>query len=317
MELNPRLGSIGGQALIEGVMMKSKNLVSVAIRAPDKAIHTQEIAFCSITEKHHILSLPILRGAANFFQMMSLGYTTLNLSAQIALPEEETKPSKFERWLTEKLGANLSKVISVISCLLGTMLSVVLFMLLPAAATKGLELWLNTQLNGWKNITEAMVRIVILLAYLTLISLMPDMKRVFQYHGAEHKAIFCYEAGEILTPLNAQKYKRFHPRCGTSFIFIMILIGVIFYSLPWFAWNSILARTLTKIAFFPLIAGLGYEFIRFSGKHPENGLTAFLSIPGLWLQRITTKEPTLEQLEVSIAALQSALPRQDINKISD
>ncbi len=167
--------------------------------------------------------------------------------------------------------------------------------------------WILLEAVWSKNIAEGLIRCVILLGYLWLVSLVPDMRRTFEYHGAEHKTVACYEAGEPLTPKNAKKYTRFHPRCGTSFLFVMILIGILFYSLPFFTWDSVFERVLTKLIFFPVIAGIGYEIIRFSGRNPENKMMHILTITGLWLQRITTREPSEQQLAVAIEAALGAL----------
>lgn len=186
-------------------------------------------------------------------------------------------------------------------------LSVGLFMFLPAALIKLTERWILLEAVWSRNLAEGLTRCVVLLVYLWLISLVPDMRRTFEYHGAEHKTVACYEAGEPLTPENAKRYTRFHPRCGTSFLFIMILIGILFYSLPFFTWDSVWERVLMKLIFFPVIAGIGYEVIRFSGRHPGNRLMHMLTMPGLWLQRITTREPSAQQLAVAIKAAQGAL----------
>ncbi len=310
-EQSLRLGTIGGQAVLEGIMMKSKNRYAVAMRTPDGTIQTKIFPFVSLSERYPLLSLPVLRGAANFFQMLMLGHITLQISSEAILSEADTPKSKFELWLENVFGEKLSEALTVLSYFLAVFLSIALFMFLPAYLIKGLERVLSLELGLWKNLFEGVVRLGILIAYLLLISMIPDMKRTFEYHGAEHKVILCYEAEEQLTPRNAQKHKRFHPRCGTSFIFVMILTGMIFYSLPWFTWDNILVRTLTKVLLFPLIAGLGYEFIRFAGKHPGNHIVSYLSLPGLWIQRITTKEPSLEQLEISIAAIQGVISQEE------
>lgn len=183
-------------------------------------------------------------------------------------------------------------------------------MLLPASVVKLGGRLLPLDSVWLKNIVEGLVRICVLLTYLLLTSLMPDMRRTFEYHGAEHKSVACYEAGEPLTPENAARHTRFHPRCGTSFLFMMIFVGILFYSLPIFSWNSVWERVLTKLLFFPVISGVGYEIIRFSGRHPGNLLLRILTAPGLWLQHITTREPSLEQLEVAITALRNSLENQ-------
>lgn len=292
-----RLGTVGGQAVLDGVMMKTAGRYAVAVRLPDGTIHTKVFPFHSIAERCRLLALPLVRGCVNFFQMLALGQTALALSAEaVAAPEERKSTSKTGDFL-----------ISAGTWVFAVALSVGLFMFLPAALIKMTQQWILLEAVWSKNIAEGLIRCVILLGYLWLVSLVPDMHRTFEYHGAEHKTVACYEAGEPLTPENAKKYTRFHPRCGTSFLFVMILIGILFYSLPFFTWDSVFERVLTKLIFFPVIAGIGYEIIRFSGRNPENKLMHILTIPGLWLQRITTREPSEQQLAVAIEAALGAL----------
>lgn len=292
-----RLGAVGGQAVLDGVMMKSAGHYAVSVRLPNGTIHTEAFPFHSIAERCRLLALPLIRGCVNFFQMLALGQTVLALSAEaVAAPEE--------RKSTSKTGVFL---ISAATWVFAVALSVGLFMFLPAALIKQTQQWISLEAVWSRNIAEGLIRCVILLVYLWLVSLVPDMRRTFEYHGAEHKTVACYEAGELLTPENAKKYTRFHPRCGTSFLFVIILIGILFYSLPVFTWDSVFERVLTKLIFFPVIAGIGYEVIRFSGRHPENKLMHILTMPGLWLQRITTREPSEQQLAVAIEAALGAL----------
>ncbi|MDD3227596.1 MAG: DUF1385 domain-containing protein [Oscillospiraceae bacterium] len=307
--------TIGGQAVLDGVMMKSDTNYTVAIRATDHTIKVLCYPFLSYCKKFPVLNVPIIRGAVNFFQMLKLGNTVLQLSANETLGEDTT-PSPLERWLSKIFGGSISSIITFISLILGLTLSVVLFMFFPIALTSLFENSLSVDLGVWRNLLEGLFRIAILLAYLWTISRMKDMKVLFSYHGAEHKAIACYESGEELTPHNAQAYTRFHPRCGTSFIFVIIMIGILFYSLPIFRWNGIISRVLMKLLLFPIVAGIGYEFIRFAGKHMNTGWVRFLSSPGLWLQRITTREPSIEQLEVAISAINALENRSNTTQIS-
>ncbi len=307
-----RLGKVGGQAVIEGVMMKAGNRTVTTCRKDDGTLVVTDDSFVSVRSKHKILDLPIVRGVVNFVEMMMLSFKTLGASAD-ALGLEEEEPSKFEKWLSEKLGVNLTDLVMVISLILGLGLSALLFVFLPIWITAGINLLLgavaNTVMPEWLTaIIEGVVKVGIFIGYLVLVSLMPDIKRTFMYHGAEHKSIACFEAGEELTPENAAKHTRFHPRCGTSFMFFMILLGIfaglIIKSLiPGLAtW----AYSLIRIAILPILMGLGYEIIRLAGKHP-NFITRAISAPGLWVQRITTKEPTLDMLEVAITSLKCAL----------
>ena len=299
--INCRLGTVGGQAVLEGVMMKSKEYVALSVRGVDGKITTERNTFTTIRDKYKILKLPIIRGIVNFVETMILSMKILNRSADLLGIEEE--PSKFEKWLEKKFGKSITAIASVVGTVLGLLLSVFLFMYLPALVSDLVDkIYSNIYL---KSVIEGIMKILIFILYIYLCGLIPDMKRVFQYHGAEHKSIFCHEAGIELTPENVKKQKRFHPRCGTSFLFVMMFIGIIvsvFYiELPR------LPRVLVKLLVLPLIVGLGFEFIKFAGTH-NNIFIRALSAPGLWVQRLTTKEPDLEQIEVAIASLKAALP---------
>lgn len=296
---NPRLGAVGGQAVLDGVMMKAEGRCAVSVRCPDGSIQTELVLFQPLGKRHPILGLPLIRGFINFCQMLALGQRVLSISVVLTDPEPEQTASH----VSERLFTAAVWIFAVV-------LSVGLFMLLPASVVKLGGRLLPLDSVWLKNIVEGLVRICVLLTYLLLTSLMPDMRRAFEYHGAEHKSVACYEAGEPLTPENAARHTRFHPRCGTSFLFMMIFVGILFYSLPIFSWNSVWERVLTKLLFFPVISGVGYEIIRFSGRHPGNLLLRILTAPGLWLQHITTREPSLEQLEVAITALRNSLENQ-------
>ncbi|MBR4257073.1 MAG: DUF1385 domain-containing protein [Clostridia bacterium] len=315
-QLNCRLGKVGGQAVIEGVMMKSGEDMAIASRLPDGSIKVTKQKFVSARSKHKALDFPIIRGVVNFVEMMKLSYKTMDASTA-ALGLEDEEPSKFEKWLSEKLHIDITTFVMVIGLVLGLGLAAVLFILLPGASGKGLS-----KLFSWISggtfvladhpvlfaLIEGVMKVIIFIVYLSLVSLMSGIRRVFEYHGAEHKAVFCYEAGEELTPENVKKFKRFHPRCGTSFMFFMILLGILIGCFIPSQWPVIL-RSLTKIALLPLTAGLGYELIRFAGSH-DNWFIRALSAPGLWVQRITTKEPDEKQMECAIAALKSAIPKE-------
>ena len=296
---NPRLGAVGGQAVLDGVMMKAEGRCAVSVRCPDGSIQTELVLFQPLGKRHPILGLPLIRGFINFCQMLALGQRVLSISVVLTDPEPEQTASH----VSERLFTAAVWIFAVV-------LSVGLFMLLPASVVKLGGRLLPLDSVWLKNIVEGLVRICVLLTYLLLTSLMPDMRRTFEYHGAEHKSVACYEAGEPLTPENAARHTRFHPRCGTSFLFMMIFVGILFCSLPIFSWNSVWERVLTKLLFFPVISGVGYEIIRFSGRHPGNLLLRILTAPGLWLQHITTREPSLEQLEVAITALRNSLENQ-------
>ena len=306
-EKNCRLGVVGGQAVLEGVMMKHKDKYSVAVRKEDGSVTVQDGTFVSVRKKHKICNIPIVRGVVNMIEMLMLSIKTLDTSARLYGIEEEVEESKFEKWLKKHFGKGIVDFVMLLAMILGVALSVFLFIFLPSFITKLIDGLADGKLGLWRNLIEGGLKVVIFVCYLLLCLLMKDIRRTFEYHGAEHKSIFCYEAGEELTPENVKKYKRFHPRCGTSFMFVIIIISILVSSLPVFTWENTLLRFLTKLAFLPVIIGLGYEFIMFAGKH-DNFVTRILSAPGLLMQRITTREPDLQQIEVAIHALKSSMP---------
>lgn len=301
-----RKNKVGGQAVIEGVMMKRGEQTALATRCDDGTVDIKRNTFTPIKKKYKILGLPLIRGVVGFIESMILSFKTMNDSTEVLGIEEEE--GKFEKWLKKYVGLTLTDIIMIIGVVLGVGLAIGLFFALPAFIA-GLISDHVYELNGYaKAGVEGGVKILIFVAYLLLISGMKDIRRVFQYHGAEHKSIACYEAGLELTPENAKKCTRFHPRCGTSFMFVMILVGVIigmFFPKEWIWWQ----RTLAKFATLPLVMGLGYEFIMFAGKH-ENFLTKILSAPGLWMQRITTKEPNDDQLAIAICAIKVSMSEE-------
>jgi len=300
-----KTNTVGGQAVIEGVMMKSGDKTSLAVRLENGAIDIKDIAFRSVRKKVKILNLPLLRGVVNFVEMMILSFKTLNMSAEaLGLEDEE---SKFEFWLKNKFGKSILDVVMVIATVLGLGLGVGLFMFLPTLTTKGVDSLIPSGLGFFKSAVEGLVRIVIFVLYIWLTSFMKDIRRTYGYHGAEHKSIACYEAGLELTAENAQKCTRFHPRCGTSFMFVMLILSIVVFS--FISWDNIYIRMGLKLLLVPVIVGIGYEFIMLAGKHP-NVFTKILSAPGMWMQRITTREPDEGMLEVAIAALKSALPNE-------
>ncbi len=311
--------SIGGQAIIEGVMMKGPFKTAYAVRKPDNEI------VCEIKENGtktypKICKLPIIRGCVNFIDSLVSGMKALMFSASFMdLEEEEETESKFDKWLEDKFGDKIKDIVIYVSIALSLCLSVGLFILLPSAITGAVE-WLLSksflaavaQTKAFTGICEGIVRMVIFLAYLALVSKMPDIQRVFEYHGAEHKTIACYESGEELTVENIKKHTRFHPRCGTSFLlFVMIISIIVFTLLPRFDGYikivQILLRMLTRLALMPIVAGLSYEVIKFAGRS-KSKFVALLTKPGLWLQRLTTREPNGEQIEVAIKSMTAVIP---------
>ena len=302
-----RLNKVGGQAVIEGVMMKAGERTVTTCRKEDKSLVVYDGNFVSVRKKHKWLNIPILRGVINFIEMMILSIKTLSNSADaLGIEDEETR---FEKWLKKHLGIGATAIIMAISLVLGIALALLLFMFLPNFISSLIDKYLlGGKLGIWTAIVEGFVKIVIFLAYLWLVSLMKDIRRTFMYHGAEHKSIACFESGTELSAENAKNYTRFHPRCGTSFMFFMILLGVfaglfvkmLFPGLHWLSYTGI------RLLILPLVMGLGYEFIMFAGKH-DNFITRALSAPGLWVQRLTTKEPTEDMLEVAIISIKCAL----------
>ena len=305
-EKNPRLGKVGGSAVLEGVMMRAGDLCAIACRREDGGISVREKRFTSVRKKHKLLDLPIIRGIVGFVESLVLSYSCLAASADIMGAVEEE--SKFEKAFKRRLGVRFFDVLMVLAAILGFGLAIGLFLALPRAVAGWIEGLAGVSFGHWKSAIEGGLKVMIFIAYLLLVSLMKDIRRTFEYHGAEHKSIACYEAGDELTPEAARKYTRFHPRCGTSFMFVMILLGV----LLGFLINAIfpdlptILYTLIRILLLPIVVGIGYEFIRFAGSH-DNFLVRILAAPGLWMQRITTREPDDAQLEVALLSLQYAL----------
>lgn len=312
MKCDPcRRNKVGGQAVIEGVMMKRGEETALATRRDDGTVDIKKNSFVSIKKKIKFLGLPILRGIVGFIESMALSFKTMNDATEALGIEEEE--GKTEKWLKKHLGIKLTDVIMVIGMILGVGLALALFMYLPALCTKLVQNHIATPngvtLNRYAVAAiEGGIKVLVFILYLLLVSLMKDIRRVFQYHGAEHKSIACYEAGLELTPENAKKCTRFHPRCGTSFMFVMILLGIfvgMLFPAEWLPWQ----RSLAKIATLPIVMGLGYEFIMLAGKH-DNFLTRIMSAPGLWMQRITTKEPDEKQLAIAICAIKASMPEE-------
>ena len=286
---------VGGQAVIEGVMMRVPGAYSTAVRDPEGKIHTNRHDFESITDRKPGFKKPIIRGAVSLFEAMKMGFQTLQWSADIAMPEENE---------------NINPIVDALMTLVSIGLAISLFF----AAPIGLTTWLfdKDQDPFVFNIISGSLRIFFFLVYLILISLLSDVKRLFQYHGAEHKTVYNFESGKKLNIKNAQEFPTQHPRCGTSFMFIIMIVAIFSFSIL----DSILMlfvgeiqvwmRLIMHIPFMPLVAGIGYEVLKITAKHRDNILFKILAEPGLWLQNITTKQPDDSQVEVAIAALESA-----------
>ena len=302
-------------------MMKAGSRTVTTCRKEDGSLTVNDGSFTSVRKKHKILDIPVLRGVVNFVEMMILSFNTLSVSADaLGIEDEKEKAKKAKAEAEGKKSVGTTDLVMAIAMVLGVVLAVGLFFVLPRLAVWGIDslfVWLfGIDINVYlEEVIAGFIKVLIFVVYLCLVSLMKDIKRTFMYHGAEHKSIACFEAGEELTPANAMKHKRFHPRCGTSFMFLMILIGIMFGV----AVKAILGAVLPEgvelhplvysgiqILILPLTMGVGYEILMLAGKH-DNWFTRAISAPGLWVQRITTKEPTEDMLEVAITSLKCAL----------
>ena len=301
--------AIGGQALIEGIMMKSPEKTALAVRTPDKTIDISYMEEKSLRQRFAFFRIPVIRGIIAYIESMLQGYKAMMLSADKSgftdLEEEEKEKDP------KKTNAILS-IVMVIGTVLGVALAVVLFMGVPRYAVKGLEWLFDTTFSKVARASiEQLIKLVVFVGYMMLVSLMKDIKRVFMYHGAEHKTIFCYEKGLPLTVENVKMQSRFHPRCGTSFLILMIIISILFSTLVQFIFPGVYEIPwlwiIVKILLVPIICGVGFEVLRACGKY-DNILTRIISAPGLWMQRITTYEPTDDMIEIAIAAIKACEP---------
>ena len=302
--------SIGGQALIEGILMRGPERQAIVVRDQDGNLveKTEELRF--IKDRYPVLGLPLVRGTVNFLGAMISGVKALMYSADFYPEDEAAQPSKLEQWLERHLSSKkLESAIVGLAVALGVGLSVFLFMVLPTLLTGGLlHLFPNFPMWG-RNLLEGVLKIVIFLIYLIACSRQKDIYRVFQYHGAEHKTIFCYEAGLPLTVENVRKQPRHHPRCGTSFLFMVIAISILVSTVVFGIWpvHNALWRFVAHLLMLPIIVGVSYEFNRWAGRH-DGPVTKLLTAPGLWLQNFTTFEPDDSMIEVGIKALELVLP---------
>ncbi len=294
---------IGGQAVLEGVMMKAPNKLAIAVRRSNGEIEIESKGISSVKDKYPILKLPVLRGIVTFGETMVLGIKSLMASAQLyGEEEEEYKPSKVESWISQKTGINIDDVMVFFALITAIGFAILLFMIAPALLTKFVSQAVDSNLI--KSLIEGVIRLTAFIIYILLISRMKDIKRVFQYHGAEHKTIHCYEHGEELTVENARKFTTLHPRCGTAFLLIVMIISIVAFS--FLEWNNIIVRIVTKLLLLPFIAGISYEIIKWAGSSESKWVNVVM-YPGLMLQKLTTKEPDDEQLEVAICAFLAAM----------
>ena len=295
--------SIGGSAVMEGVMMKGPKEIATAVRKSDGEIVIDKKAVSSLVTKYHVNKIPVVRGVFAFFDSMISSIKALMWSAEFFDVEgEENSESKFDKWLEDKFGDKVKDIVIYVSLLISLVFSVALFFILPNIITGFVAKFIES--NILKSLIEGVVRIAIFLSYVLLVSRMEDIKRVFQYHGAEHKTIFCYEAGLELTPENARNMSRLHPRCGTSFLVFVMIISIVLFS--FISWENMWIRLGLRLALLPVVAGLSYEIIRWAGRS-KSKIVCVLSKPGMWLQNITTREPDDSQLEVAITAMKAVL----------
>lgn len=305
-----KCSSIGGQAVLEGVMMRGKSSMATAVRNPKGEIVVESLRFVPNDKKSIFYRIPIIRGVLNFASSMVSGIKTLNRSSEVFTEMENEEPSKFEKWLAKKLNIDIMSVLIFISLFIGLALALVLFVVLPHLATEGI-----VRLSGMNprpifiNLIAGGVRIAIFVAYILLIGLMKDIKRLFRYHGAEHKVISCYENGLDLTVENAQKMTTVHDRCGTTFIFIIMVFSILFFSFDVFSQN-IWQRILIRIVFIPLVAGISYELLKLFAKY-DNVVTRILKFPGLLLQKLTTQPPDDSMVEVALKAFTTVMELEE------
>ncbi len=339
---------IGGQALIEGIMMKGVSKSAMAVRLKDGGIDVED---WDNPKPKWYNKAPFIRGSINFVTSMTEGYKLMMKSAEKSgmLDEEaEEEPTKFEKWLDEKFGDKLTGVVMAIAMVIGVALAVFLFAFVPTAlfdwietlmpmvrtnadpatasafipaalADKQFSFVSAVDISVWQSTFEGVMRMIIFVAYMAVVSKMKDIRRTYEYHGAEHKTIACYEAGEELIVENVKKHTRFHPRCGTSFIILSLLVSILVYTIvpinpaEWFGIENTLlaslARVAIKLLLLPVVVGIAYELIRIAGRH-TNIFTKIMSAPGLWMQRLTTCEPDASQIEIAIAAMKPVLPKE-------
>lgn len=311
--------SIGGQALIEGVMMNGPEGVVLSVRNEKGEIVTEAQDYKHARDKYKALGWPLIRGVVNFVESMIIGYKSLmrsaELSGQLEAEESTENMGKVDRWLNDHMGPKMFAVISTVASVLAVALAFGLFMFLPAWLVDLVDgKLLHDALKDFHPFFEGIIRLVIMVLYMFAISRMKDIKRVFMYHGAEHKSICCFEKGLPLTVKNVKGCRRFHPRCGTSFIFVVIIISILVSSIVVLivpqlndTANRLWWMVCKIFVVLPLVTAISYEFIRYAGKH-DNVFTKILSAPGLWMQRITTAEPTDDMMEVAIASILAVLP---------
>jgi len=306
---------VGGQAVIEGVMMRGPGRIATAVRRADGSIVVQKREYRSLAQRYPVFKLPVLRGAVGLIEMLFIGIETLNFSGEVAMLDLQREKRKNGNGAAPKPALKKSNIRLALTVLFSLAAGVAIFFVTPLFITTRL---FNVEQDAFGfNLIAGAIRLTILLGYLVAISLMKDVKRLFEYHGAEHKAVFTFEQMGELIPASAQRYTRFHPRCGTSFVLIVMVISMILFSfldaflISIIGHISLPIRLLVHIPLIPLVGGVAYEFIRWSAKRSTTTVGKILVAPGLWLQRITTSEPDLSQLEVALVAIKCALGIDD------
>ncbi|MFR1709889.1 MAG: DUF1385 domain-containing protein [Clostridium sp.] len=293
--------TVGGQAVIEGVMMRGSKGLATAVRLPNGEIEVKKESSESLTKKNKFLGLPIIRGFVSLIESLVIGLKSLEFSASFFEDDDETE-SKFDKWFDKTFKDKGSSVLMGISLVISLTFAVLLFFILPTVLTSVVKKTITANVIAL-NVVEGLIRVIIFLAYIFLVGKLEDIKRVYQYHGAEHKTIFCYESGIELTPENAKKFGRLHPRCGTNFLFLVMVISIIIFSFT--GWQSIGQRVVSRILLLPVVSGVTYEVIKWLGKS-DSKISKIIAWPGLLLQKITTQEPDESMLEVAITSLKAA-----------
>lgn len=295
--------SVGGQALMEGIMMRGPRLICCAVRRPDGGIETQTEP---VPKRGAWARIPLVRGALSMIESLVMGYKYMMYSAKVSMGDEyeEEEPTALEKWVGEHLGEKAEDALLAVAAVLGGLAAILLFTVAPTLLVGLVGRFV--ELGRWLRVVlEALLKVGIFLCYMVLISRMKEIRRVFEYHGAEHKTIACYEAGEELTIENVRKYTRFHPRCGTSFLILVLLVSIFLYAvLPW---SSVSLRVVFKLLLLPLVMGISYELLKWCGRS-DNPATRIIRQPGLWVQRLTVFEPDDSMIEVAIAAVTPVLP---------
>ena len=291
---------IGGQAVLEGIMMRNGDKSAVAVRKSDGTIDVQSVDYKSAIPKNWFTTFPFIRGVVNFVDSMMMGIKSINFSADITMEEEDDEPGKFEIWIKKHFGDKANDLLLTVTMIIAIVMSVGLFVVLPYALSALMGIWIHNKLV--LSVSEAVMRFVIFIGYVVLIGQMEDIKRLYMYHGAEHKCIDCIEKGRLLTVSDVMRSNRLHPRCGTSFmLYVMAISCILFFFINV---SNPLQRLGLRLLLIPVIAGISYELIRLAGRF-DNPLTRLLSMPGMALQRLTTKEPTADMVEVAIKAVEA------------